>query len=160
MTLTASKSQPHIIWPPVRTGRTGPLRRLLTPLPECSDLRGLRPPKQDNPNLAPVGGGFGFIFYLDKMAWTSSNIVSKQKNLFKKGARACAGAGSCCWSTAILFARNPQAECFQAILRGPNANAFTGDVRSVNQYIIFIHRAVTPFFRRFLLKSPTIYGTF
>ncbi len=118
------------------------------------------PPKQDNPNLAPVGGGFGFIFYLDKMAWTSSNIVSKQKNLFKKGARACAGAGSCCWSTAILLARNPQAECFQAILRGPNANAFTGDVRSVNQYIIFIHRAVTPFFRRFLLKSPTIYGTF
>lgn len=33
-----------------------------------SDLRGLAPPKQDNPNLTPVGGGFGFLVYIGKTA--------------------------------------------------------------------------------------------
>jgi len=34
----------------------------------CSPLVADAPPKQDNPNLMPVGGGFGFIFYPDKTA--------------------------------------------------------------------------------------------
>ena len=61
--------------------------------------------------------------------------------------------------TAILFSRDSQTEYLQTILRGPDANAFAGDVRGINQYIFIIHEAVTSFGEGYLLKSLTMYGT-
>ena len=34
---------------------------------ECSDIRGTAPPKQYNPNLVPIGHGFGFIVFIEEV---------------------------------------------------------------------------------------------